>query len=393
MKVAIVTCGLLDCMLPLAKHLGKAVHLDLYIVVHGQKFNESVGNFSLHELPLGLIDQQSTEKVLGQKLSHYLKTNAQVRVRFFKYPNLKVLSRKNFLLHRQMAQHIKRERYDVVHFNGYRGSQMFTYGWLSNIPKVWTIHDPVLHSGEDKWQTRLAYRTFRFLKAHFILHNQQQLPGFLHLYSIAPERCHFIPFGPYEVFRLFENGHAIQEEAHTILFFGRILPYKGLEYLIEAAKEVKKNVPDLKVIIAGKPNYALDTAAIQEDSTFEYINRYVPNHELVQFIKQASCVICPYTDATQSGVVMTAYAFQKPVIATAVGGIPEVIEDGVNGKLVPPRNGKALAESISAYLSNRQMQQQMQKNIDMMQTSGAFSWDHIAQRTIEVYKQAVSDQY
>lgn len=392
MKVAIVTCGLLDCTLPLVKYLAKYTSVDLYLSVYGTKFTESVGSFDIQSLAIGLSDEETTRRTLGDTLYSYGQAHGKVTIKLFKYPSLKVANRQNLSLHRQFARAINREQYDVVHLNGYRGSQMFLYAYLRRTAKVWTIHDPILHSGEDKWQTRLGYSLYRFFRVHFILHNRQQLPVFREKYGIRPERCHYVPLGPYEVFTLFENGPPPTPEPQTVLFYGRISPYKGVEYLVEAAQHVRKHIPSLRVIVAGKPNYPLETETLEQDDTFEFLNGYVPNDQLAQLIRRAAVVVCPYTDATQSGVVMTAYAFHTPVIATSVGGLPEMVEDGVTGRLVPPRNARALADALTALLQNPAQVQQMKTNLEDSSRSGPLAWDRIAQKTLTVYQQAVRDQ-
>lgn len=390
MKIAIVTTGLLDTQLPLAKYLSRHVALDMYISVYGEKFTESVGEFDLSGLPEGLIDEETTARIMGPTLMNYLgERGGNLRVRLFKYPSLKVFNRRNFQLHRQFARAVNREDYDVVHLNGYRGSQMFLYSMIRrSVGKVWTIHDPILHSGEDKWQTRLAYHSYRYLKAHFILHNRQQRPEFMERYGVGQNRCHFVPFGPLEAFKIFENGQQTKQEDHTILFWGRISPYKGVEYLQKAAILAAKQIPDLKVIVAGKPNYPIDTQELENNPVFEFINGFVPNQQLVKLIRRSALVVCPYLDATQSGVLMTAYAFGKPVLATAVGGIPEVVEDGVTGRLVPPANAEALAGAMVDLLRNNQLPA-MSNNVKQLAGSGRFSWEKIATDNLEVYKKAI----
>lgn len=394
MKVAIVTTGLLDCLLPLARHLAKHVSLDVYVSVYGKQFKESVGEIDLSGLPLGLIDAEKTEELLGAELMEYLRQGeGKVRIHLFKYPSLKVANRKNWELHWQFARALNKKGYDLVHLNGYRGSQLFLYAFLKkSIARVWTVHDPILHSGEDKWQTRLAYKSYRYLKAHYILHNQEQRPLFVSLYGLNPERVHFVTFGPQEVFRQFKSGKPPVQKERTVLFWGRISPYKGVEYLIEAAKIARKQLPDLKVIIAGQPNYPFDTSLMANDPTFVHIDGYIPNPQLVKLIEESSLVACPYTDATQSGVLMTAYAFNKPVLATAVGGIPEVLEDGVTGRLVPPKNAEALAAAMVQLLQVPEQLKEMSKNIKKLNESGRFSWDSIARETLEVYKHATHSQ-
>ena len=385
MRVAIVTCGLLDCILPLAKYLSRRISVDLYIVVYGTTFQESVGAFDLQGLPLGIVDAAQSKEVIGNTLTEYA-DHENLTIRLFKYPSLKVFNRQNFRLHRRLAQVLNRQHYDVVHLNGYRGSQLFLYTMLRRVGKVWSVHDPILHSGEDKWQTRWAYSLFRFFRAQFILHNRQQIPEFVQKYTIKPARCHYVPLGPYEVFRLFENGQSVATEPHHVLFYGRISPYKGVEYLVEAAKMAEQQLPDLHVTIAGKSNYAFDAESVKDTTLFTFIDEYISNEMLVPLIQRAAVIVCPYTDATQSGVIMTAYAFDKPVIATAVGGLPEVVEDQKTGRLVPPRDPIALAKALVETLSTPEELKKMQENVTVLNQTGRFSWDQIAENTLNVYQ-------
>jgi len=392
MRVAIISCGLLDTMLPLVRYLSKFAEVDLYIHVYGNMFTDALGTFDLKGQPYGMISESNSTEILGRQLSGYVKNDTdRVRIRMFRYPDLKILNKKNYKLNRRFARHLNNEKYDLVHFNGYRGSLFFIYAFFNQkMGKVWSIHDPIQHSGEFKWPTEIGYRLMRFLKVHIIIHNQTQIPEFISKYKIRSARCHFIRFGPLEVFHIFKNGVPRQTSPHSVLFYGRISPYKGVEYLIEAAKIARESIPDLKVIIAGKPNYPLDLDAIREDNTFEIHDRYIPNHELVKYIQQAELVVCPYTDATQSGVIMTAYAFNKPVLATSVGGIPEMVDDGKTGKLIPPKDSVALAEAMVGMLKDEKLMTSLRENLSFNNPEGKFSWKQIAKHTMDVYQQAVS---
>jgi glycosyltransferase involved in cell wall biosynthesis len=86
---------------------------------------------------------------------------------------------------------------------------------------------------------------------------------------------------------------------------------------------------------------------------------------------------------------MTALAFNKPVVATSVGGIPEIIQDTITGKLVPPRNHSALADAIIDLLINPQKREIIKNNIEIMCSRGNLSWNAIAQQTMEVYSKAI----
>jgi glycosyltransferase involved in cell wall biosynthesis len=107
-------------------------------------------------------------------------------------------------------------------------------------------------------------------------------------------------------------------------------------------------------------------------------------------MQQASLVVCPYIDASQSGVVLTAYAFNKPVVATNVGGIPEYIEDGVTGKIVPLKNPEALADAIIDLLSNADLRNQMSETIKTTKNKWS-NWNNSALEMMNIYKKLVPE--
>lgn len=391
MRIAIVSCGLLDSLLPLVRRLSKHIEIDLYVSVYGTKFNENVASFDLSNQPTGLIDEATSRDIAGERLLSYIEgEGGKIGFRIFKYPDLKILNRKNLQLHREFAKWLNQQNYDAVHLNGYRGALMFLYGLIRRqTPKVWSIHDPILHSGEDKWQTRFAYSSFRFLKAHFILHNQTQCPEFIERYSIEAQKCHYVPLGPLDIFQIFKNGGS-ERTGRNVLFYGRISPYKGVEYLVEAARIVHQKMDDLKVVIAGKPNYAINLDPLKNEKGFEIKDHFIDNEEIVKMIEASEFVVCPYTDATQSGVVMTAYAFHKPVLATAVGGLEEAVEEGATGRLVPPRDPQALADAMLKMLTEEDALKGMEDTLKSRHQDGPYSWKGIARATLEIYQKAIA---
>jgi len=139
----------------------------------------------------------------------------------------------------------------------------------------------------------------------------------------------------------------------VLLFFGFVRPYKGLEYLIQALAQVRTQIDAHLLVVGeiwGSPAYYQRYAAeFGVTDAITFVNRYVPNEELQPIFAAADVVVLPYVSATQSAVVQLAFGFGKPVITTNVGGLPEVVQDGVNGLLVPPQDPVALAEAIIRY--------------------------------------------
>lgn len=171
-----------------------------------------------------------------------------------------------------------------------------------------------------------------------------------------------------------------------VLFFGRISKYKGIEYLLEAMKIVHKKYPQVKVVIAGKGEFAFDITQYQELDYVEFRNRFIGLEELSDLIRSALVTVCPYTDATQSGVVYSSFALNTPVIATNVGGLPEMIDDGKTGFLVPPRDSFSLANAILRLLDNPTLLKTFTDNISFNATTGKGSWGEVANDYIKVYE-------
>lgn len=385
MKVAIVTYGHIDSILPLVKHLGEKIQVDLYISVYGDKFSESVGSFDLSNYPDGLISQNFANQLLGDKVCSYI--DNKFRVFLLKYPDLKVKNTKNFNVSYEFAKYLNKEKYDIVHYNGLMLAAFVTTLFLKRKNVLWTIHDPYPHTGDESASTTALHRLIGFLNVNIILHNKFWMNDFIHDYSVNPKKIYYVKHGAMDVYCSFcdQRSHHVPQNK-TLLFFGRISKYKGIEYLIHAAIKAKSRIPDLKIIIAGSGKYYFDITEYQNNELFEFRNRYIGNEELVELVQECDAVVCPYTDATQSGVILTAFALNKPVIATAVGGIPEVVISDVTGKLVPAKDEDALSDAIVDMLSNPEKKQVMSKNIEKQFGSGEFSWNAISDQVINIYK-------
>ncbi len=391
MKVAIVAYGHADNVVCLTKALSKYIDVTLIFVTSGDRFVSSIFDWDIAKIPFGFVaDSSIIKNIVEGKILSYL--GPRIKIYIARTPDRKILKDwklRNFRYIKQVAEYINNNSYDVVHFNGSSGFQLYLHKLLDNKPKVYTIHDYLPHSGEATFKSKsvntLLNKFYTKLDYEFIQHHRILSKSFVEFYKISAERVHTVYCGPLEIYRVFSND-AIDEEPNTILFFGRISPYKGLECLLQAVSEIKKVVPDIKLIIAGKGNFWFEIA---DKGEYEIHNYHIPNEELVKFIQRASVVVAPYNDATHSAVIMTAYAFNKPVVASAVGGIPEVVQDNVTGRLVPPKDSQALASAIIDLLLNSEKREQMKKNIENYFSKGKLSWDYIAEQTLDVYKKAI----
>lgn len=139
----------------------------------------------------------------------------------------------------------------------------------------------------------------------------------------------------------------------VLLFFGLIRPYKGVSTLLEACALLD---PDVTLVIAGEfyePDapYRAKIRALGLESRVKLFDHFIPNDQVGRYFAAADVVTLPYVTASASGVIPIAYAMDRPVVATRVGGLPEVVFEGETGHLVPPSDPAALAAAIRQALA------------------------------------------
>lgn len=168
----------------------------------------------------------------------------------------------------------------------------------------------------------------------------------------------FVPHPVYEIF----GGATSKARARTklgitskrvLLFFGYVRRYKGLDTLLEAFAFLRKTL-DVHLMVVGEFYHderiyrrLIDDLGIKDCVTV--VSDYVPNGLVGAYFSAADVVVLPYRSATQSGIAQIAYQFDKPVIATDVGGLAEVVRHDVTGFIVPPENPAALAEAVTHF--------------------------------------------
>jgi glycosyltransferase involved in cell wall biosynthesis len=387
MKLAIVSFGYADTIVHYAKTISSHYDVDLIFIYALNKRTDSILNFAKEKIEIGFLGDEQVDRILGGTIKNFI--NGAYRVKFFINYNLKIRSIKNIFLSRKLASTLY--NYDIVHFNGMDATLLLINYFLRNKKRVFTIHDVKLHSGEKgkgifniteticKWLIKSKYQV--------LIQNKFDYCGAIKQYPDKKGKINFIPFKNISIFKYFVSDK-LPIIKSDILFFGRISLYKGLNYLVDAVEIVKKIFPDVRVLIAGSGNIDIETKKKLNDNYIIY-NRYITNEELAGFIVNTGFVVCPYTDSTQSGVVMTSFAFGKPVIATSVGGFSDVIENGVTGLLVPPNDIICLAEAIIKLLSDKEKVTLMSEKIIEECESGKLSWKIIVDDVIKVYNKTL----
>lgn len=192
----------------------------------------------------------------------------------------------------------------------------------------------------------------------------------------------------YEHFAPLISRDAAREQLHMpaapklVLFFGLIRPYKGLEWLLDAATELQKNGEDVCFCIAGEPYtdwepYQRVIDASPAPERFYTHLRFIPKEDVHVFFSAADLVCLPYASASQSGVTAIAMHYHKPVVATDVGGLKEYFDGNPIGHICAPRDVHALTEAIREALSNEPVE-----TASVATWNARFSWAAFVQKCL-----------
>ena len=174
----------------------------------------------------------------------------------------------------------------------------------------------------------------------------------------------------------------IRPEDKIMLFFGFVREYKGLKHLIRAMPVIKEKISNIKLLIVGdfgdnKQSY-LDL--ITENNVRDVIDiydGYIPDREVEKYFAACDLVVLPYESATQSGIVQIAYGFEKPVIVTNVGGLPDVVMDAKTGYVVEAGKPEAIAEAVIQYFKEDKEEEFTQ---NVRREAYRFSWERIVEK-------------
>ena len=322
--------------------------------------------------------------------------NAFEPMQFSRYHKTKVFSIKNsinFFSFRNIKQ-INEIKLDVIHFPElYPQSSIFAflYGIHKRYPTVCTLHatfESIFKDCPYGIISIISRFTKSLVKSDKIIVHTDQDKNTLIKRGVNPTKIAVIPHGVYSLFKKYKNRNNAWSQENCILFFGYIGGNKGVEYLIKAVPIVSQVIPDIKVIIAGEGNFSKYSKLIEDSSKFEIYNGFIPNEKVPELFQRAKIVMLPYTyHRGHSGVLNIAFAFGKPAIVTNVGSLPEMVEYGKSGLIIPPKNSEALAEAIIKLLKDDKLRRKISRNA--LKRAEELSWDNIAKMHMKVYEEVL----
>jgi glycosyltransferase involved in cell wall biosynthesis len=270
---------------------------------------------------------------------------------FVVYKSKRILSIRTLRESFQLGKYLKKINPELIHFDTISMRSIGLYPYLRKKKIMIALHDAIPHTGEDNWKEKIPGWLYYKQAKGYIFYSEFSKNTFQKQFRKITAPLYNIQLQQYSYVKQF---HSNQQTPTYILFFGRLSPYKGIDILLEAIPMVLKKHPEEQFIIAGKPvfNFEINRQFLEKyKNNIQLIERHIQSNELIELIDKSKFVVCPYREASQSGVLMTAFALQKSVVATQVGAFPEYIEEKFNGLLADP-NPVSVAEKMMEALQN-----------------------------------------
>jgi D-inositol-3-phosphate glycosyltransferase len=262
--------------------------------------------------------------------------------------------------------------------------------------------------GKDSFRNRLSLRIQYRLSDHIFVHTERMKAELLFDFSVPENKVSVIPFGinntaPNTALTSIESKQmlGIRSGDKTMLCYGQIAPYKGLEYLVTAFIELLNGDENYRLIIAGKPKWndvywkKIEQLLIDNRVRERVIERieHVPDEQTELYFKAADVLILPYTRVFQSGVLFLGYSFGLPVIAADVGSLKDEIIEGKSGFVVKPQDSSDLARKIDQYFKSEVFRNLETGRSQIKEYANErYSWSKVAAITMAVYSNLLSSR-
>lgn len=284
-----------------------------------------------------------------------------------------------FLFERnKIKKHFRSNRYDYIIRPFYHPWTTFIDSAIDADEIITVCHDPINHSGHNRIRSSMFGNYIRSSDIVVVL--TKSFINTVHdIYGVSIERIKYMPLGLLKIYKEKQSHsiHYFEEGKINFVFFGRIEKYKGVDILVKAYEKLTKDFNNITLTIAGSG--LLDESISSKRNTLHGLrieNRYIPDEEVGCFFDGPNvCVVLPYIDATQSGVIPIAIEYGTPIIASDTGGLREQMLDGEFGVFVRPNDVNDLYEGMKSFIENSEL---FKKERDIMRTySQKLEWDYV----------------
>ncbi len=269
---------------------------------------------------------------------------------------------------------------------------------------VLTVHNvnAGIRDGSDSWLNRFTLRFQYRIADQIFVHTERMKTELTRDFGVRDEAVNVIPFGINNATpqtgitrEQARERLGVQGGARALLFFGNIIPYKGLEYLVAAFELLAAARSDYQLIIAGRPRGAeeywsgIQQKIARDIETGRVIQaiKFVPDSETELYFTAADVLVLPYTEIFQSGVLFLGYSFGLPVLAADVGSMRDDIVEGETGFVFAKQDPADLARAIDAYFSSDLYKSLGARRRDIRDyASERYSWEKVSAITGSVYR-------
>jgi glycosyltransferase involved in cell wall biosynthesis len=265
---------------------------------------------------------------------------------------------------------------------------------------VYTVHDLLPQEAEAHPDYDVIRKIYRTVDA-IIVHAERHKTEIISVFGVDSSKVHVIPHGSNGLFytknpvskEIARKELDISPAQKVILFFGIIKRYKGLEYLVEAFQEIKKEVDNALLLVVGsiydgdREGFKYYSRLIDKLRTRDdviCVPDYIRFEKIGEYFCAADVVVLPYTKTYTSGILLTAYAAGRPTVVTDTGALSEVVESGKSGFVVPPRDSRALSKAIVEIVNGSDMERMGNYARHLAETK--YSWRSVALKTSDLYR-------
>ena len=240
---------------------------------------------------------------------------------------------------------IKKEKFDAIYFESlhvWNVAIMLALG--KKVHKYQVIHEVIPHEGDSQvrgvdFMNKVICKTADTI----VLRNQKYVQDMIDQYKVEPNRVKYL--------ELWRRYPGFTEPVHSghVLFFGRINPYKGADNLLE----IIRLCPKITFDVVGRVDPQMEQVVekLSKEKNVHLNTGYVPDDEMREAFIGCDWAIVPYNLASQSGIIIDAYKYSRPVIAFNVGAIAEQVDDGKSGYLVNAGDNEAFSEVLQKAMN------------------------------------------
>lgn len=227
---------------------------------------------------------------------------------------------------------IKKQHFDAIYFESLHVWNLPIMAALKGKVRIYhVIHDVIPHENDSSWrQVDLFNKVLVRLADIIVLRNKKFIPTLIANYHANADRVKYL-----ELWRRYID-YTPSVHSHSVLFFGRMNPYKGVDNLLKIVRQCS----NIHFDVVGKvdPQVADIVDELKEQPNVSLISGYVSDEEMKNYFVKADWIIVPYNSASQSGIIIDAYKYSRPVIAFNVGAIVEQVVPEQSGFLIEPGN-------------------------------------------------------